>query len=845
VSAVGHLKSALLRWWSAPVSHDPVVVWRGHRRRLRQELLVRASVASLMLVFNEVEHGVALIRVVALAALALNVPYFLTARTRWLARPQAYTRLVMDVILTTLGLYGAGGLLAASFISIYMVTPIYAAFALSGGACLLAAGLATGSFLLTAVLQQTFDPGAAAIPATAWPIAIFNLLLLNVVAGLTALLAAAYRHSQRRLVESEECFRSIAISATDAILVTDGGGSVVMSNPAAETMFGYSHADMLHTPLPRLVLPPGPGRGHAEPELDSILTQGVNPVELAGLRKDGAQFPVELRVAPWTTRSGTFFTCIVRDVTSRKQIEELARENAEVVRAVVQSSPVAVWAHRFDGGLTIWNPAAERMFGWTANEVLGKYPPFVPEERLSESHAIFERALAGAELMNVEVRRRRKDGSDIDINLSSAPLRNALGGVTGIVTVALDITERKHLEAQNRQLQKMDTLGSLAGGIAHDFNNLLSVITGRSHMLGRSLEADNALRRHLDLINETAAQAAALTQQLLAFSRKQAFSLSVVKLTEIVEGLERILRRLIGEDVELFITHGPNVGWVKADRGQLEQVILNLVVNAREAMPSGGMINVEIADAPADTVAPGPSTGESSGPYARLTVSDTGVGMDEATRLRIFEPFFTTKAVGKGTGLGLSTVYGIVNQHGGWIRVDSAPNRGTTFEVYLPRVEEPVSTSPATRPVPTIRRGSETILLVEDDAQVRTLAREILEEGGYTVLEAALPTKALQIASQTRVELVLTDVIMPQMRGPALAERLNRLQPHAKMLLMSGYPDDPNTKNVARDFTVLKKPLTPDGLLHGVRTALDRGPRRRSRRRRGAVARGSNLGTET
>ena len=842
MSAVGRLQLAFLRWWSAPWGDDPVVLEAAHRRRLRQELFVRGSVALLMFAFNELEHGFPLIRVVALAALALNVPYYLAARTKRLARPQAHMRLVIDVLLTTLGLYGAGGLLAAPFISVYMVIPIYAAFTLSGGACVLAAALATASFLLTAVLQQAYDPSAAAIPTTAWPIAIFNLLLLNVVAGLTALLAAAYRESQRRRIESEECFRSIANAATDAILVTDREGSVIVSNPAAQTMFGYSHADMRHTPLGRL-MSPGPGRGRGGVGIASILTEGVHPLELAGVRQDGSEFPVELRVAPWTTRRATFFTCIVRDVTHRKQIEELARENAEVLRAVVQSSPIAVWAHHFDGGLTIWNPAAERMFGWTASEVLGQYPPFVPEERLSESHAIFERALGGAELMDVEVRRRKKDGSDIDISLSSAPLRDALGQVTGIVTVALDVTERKHLEAQNRQLQKMDTLGSLAGGIAHDFNNLLSVITGRSHMLGRSLEPDNALRRHLDLINETAAQAATLTQQLLAFSRKQAFSLSVVKLTDIVEGLERILRRLIGEDIELFITHRPNVGWVKADRGQLEQVILNLVVNAREAMPSGGMVNIEIADAPADTVPPAPRADESTGPYARLTVSDTGVGMDEATRSRIFEPFFTTKEVGKGTGLGLSTVYGIVNQHGGWIRVDSAPNRGTTFEVYLPRAEEPVMAAPAKRALPTSRRGSETILLVEDDAQVRSLAREILEENGYTVLEAALPTKALQIASKTHVELVLTDVIMPQMRGPALAERLNRLQPHTKTLLMSGYPDDPITKDVARSFTVLKKPLTPDGLLQGVRTALDQGGRRRKRRRRGSVLRDSNLHT--
>ena len=486
MSVVGRVRSAFIRWWTASVSDHPIAVERGRRRRFRQELLVRALVASMMLAFNEVEHRVVLIRLVALTALALNLPYYFAARGGWQPRTQAYVRLVVDVLLTTLGLYGAGGLLAAPFISIYMVTPIYVAFALSGGACLLAAGLATLSFLIVAVLQQASAPPAQAIPASAWPIALFNLLLLNVVAGLTALLAAAYRRSQRQLVESDECFRSIATAATDAILVTDAAGAVVVSNPAAAAMFGCAPADMLHTPLQRLVLPPAPVRGRGEHTAESILTEGVNPVELAGVRTDGTEFPVELRVAPWTTRRGAFFTCIVRDVTRRKQIEELARESAEVLRAVVQSFPIAVWAHRFDGGLTIWNPAAERMFGWTAGEVLGKYPPFVPEELLPESQSIFERVLDGAELMNVEVRRRKKDGSDIDLNLSCAPLRNSQGSVTGIVTVALDVTERKHLEAQNRQLQKMDTLGPLAGGIAHDFNNLLSIITGRSHCWARA-----------------------------------------------------------------------------------------------------------------------------------------------------------------------------------------------------------------------------------------------------------------------------------------------------------------------------------------------------------------------
>jgi two-component system, cell cycle sensor histidine kinase and response regulator CckA len=815
--------------WGVSWTEGAAAAAARSRARLRQELLVRGGVAALILAFSEIEHGGPMIRAVLLVTIGLNVVYYLAARTGWQLRGQAYARLIFDVLLITLGLYAAGGLAAAPFIGVYIVTPIYAAFALSGTACLLAGGLATASFLSIVILQQASGPTAGALVAMAWPVALFNLLLLNIVAGLTALMAAAYRRSQSRLVEATERFRSIAEAATDAILVTDSAGSVVLSNRAAETMFGYAPAAMLRMPLAGLVAVPEsarPGRHAGPPASETLLRQGVNLTELVGRRHDGHSFPAELRVAPWTSRRGPFFTCIVRDVTRHKQIEELARENGEMLRAVIEGSPVAVWAHRFDGGLTIWNPAAERMFGWTAAEVLGRYPPFVPEDRLSESYSIFERALAGAELMNVEARRRKKDGALIDISLSSAPLRDPAGAVTGIVTVAQDVTERRQLEAQNRQLQKMDTLGSLAGGIAHDFNNLLSIITGRSHMLERGLAPDDPVRRHLELINDTAQRASALTQQLLAFSRKQVFSLSVVPLGEIVQGLEPILRRLIGEDIELFITIGTETGWVTADRTQLEQVILNLVVNAREAMPAGGMINLEVAET---TTAMGALAAGAyrSGPQVVLTVSDTGVGMDEATRSRIFEPFFTTKDVGKGTGLGLATVYGIVQQHGGWIALETAPDRGATFRVHFPRAAEPVPAVPAPRPEPAALGGQETILLVEDDGEIRALLREILEDSGYTVLEAALPTKALQIAAKARVDLVLSDIVMPQMRGSALAERLTRIQPGLAVLLMSGYPDDADTLNGTQKFSVLKKPLAPDGLLHEVRTALNEAPRRR------------------
>ena len=302
-----------------------------------------------------------------------------------------------------------------------------------------------------------------------------------------------------------------------------------------------------------------------------------------------------------------------------------------------------------------------------------------------------------------------------------------------------------------------------------------------------------------------------------------------MKLPAVMQGIEPILRRLIGEDVELLISQSGEVGCVEGDRAQLEQVIMNLVVNAREAMPSGGRIRLEISEAVPDGVPGGRPPRAAASPCVVLTVTDTGVGMDEATRAQIFEPFFTTKAPGRGTGLGLSTVCGIVKQHGGLISVDSSPGNGTTFKVYLPRTAEAPPAPEQDRPVTTMPRGSEKILLVEDDPEVRSLAREVLEKSGYSVLEAALPTTALQIAARSRVDLVLTDIVLPQMRGCALVERVTRLQPHVTALFMSGYPDDPNIRDWTPDLDFLPKPLTPETLLVRVRAALDRTRRRRRR----------------
>jgi signal transduction histidine kinase/ActR/RegA family two-component response regulator len=383
-------------------------------------------------------------------------------------------------------------------------------------------------------------------------------------------------------------------------------------------------------------------------------------------------------------------------------------------------------------------------------------------------------------------------------------------------------------EEQMRQLQKMEAVGRLAGGIAHDFNNLLLVITGRTYLLLEDLAVDDPRRKGVQTIDATAQRAALLTRQLLAFSRKQILAPTVLALNDVVSGLMDILHRLIGESIELVFRPGSNVGTCQLDRGQVEQVLVNLVVNARDAMPQGGRITIETSDIDLDEASDRQLAGAHRGPHVMLTVTDTGTGMDEHTRARIFEPFFTTKAVGKGTGLGLATVYGIIQQSGGRIQVESELGVGTTFTLYFPRVDEAVAATERIDEAP--RPGTETVLVVDDESEVQTLLQAILVKYGYTVLGAERPTEAVRLAERHpgAIHLLLTDMVMPEMGGPALAQRLRELRPDMAVLYMSGYADytpdaDPGGQGDAMPTTLLQKPFTPEAVARAVRTALDAG----------------------
>jgi two-component system, cell cycle sensor histidine kinase and response regulator CckA len=422
----------------------------------------------------------------------------------------------------------------------------------------------------------------------------------------------------------------------------------------------------------------------------------------------------------------------------------------------------------------------------------------------------------------------RKDGERVPVLVGAAMLDYPM-----CIAVMTDLTERKRVEQallasenQLRLAQKMEAIGSLAGGVAHDFNNILSVILSYAGMLLGDLVPDDPMREGLEEIRQAGQRAAALTRQLLLFSRHQAFEPVVLSLNDVLAGMDKLIRRILGEDVEVVLHQGASLSRIFADASHIEQVIMNLVVNARDAMPTGGKLTLETKNVLLDESFAERHLGVVPGPYVLLTVTDTGGGMDKETQLRIFEPFFTTKEVGKGTGLGLSTVFGIVRQSEGSIWVESAPGAGTTFSVYFPQSErEPEKVRKAI--APPVLTGTETILLIEDEEHVRVVSRAILARNGYNVVEVGSPSEAVEVCSKpsSPIHLVLTDVVMPQMSGPELAKRLRSLRPEIKVLFMSGYTDDTIIRHGMLDpkTRFLQKPLTPEDLLRKVREVLDGG----------------------
>ena len=502
------------------------------------------------------------------------------------------------------------------------------------------------------------------------------------------------------------------------------------------------------------------------------------------------------------------------------------RDARDFLQSITESSIDAIFTTDVHGRMTYFSPGATEIFGYQPEEGLGRPVADFYRGGPEEARTVMERLKVEGRIRNYETAFRAKDGRWVEVNASFSLLRDPSVGIVGTVGVVKDITEHKRLEENLRQSQKMEAVGRLAGGIAHDFNNLMTIITGRAEMLLGRLRPDDPLHRDIELFRKTSARAAAVTRQLLAFSRKQVLQPKVLDLNAVVAGTDSMLRRLIGEDIDLVTVLEPALWHVRADPGQLEQVILNLAVNARDAMPNGGKLTIETGNVELDEGYASRHVAVKPGSFVLLAVSDTGMGMDEATRSRMFEPFFTTKEQGEGTGLGLATVYGIVKQSGGNIWCYSEPGQGTAFKIYLPRVDEAVESLEPAPPAAEPQRGTETVLLVEDEDELRSVAREILEMYGYAVLEAQRPDDALLIAERHSgpIHVLVTDVVMPKMNGRDLARRLAPLRPETRVLYISGYTDEAIVRHGVLDpgTAFLEKPFTPDELARKVREVLDR-----------------------
>ena len=593
-------------------------------------------------------------------------------------------------------------------------------------------------------------------------------------------------------------------------------------NVAAAAEYGYPPADFLTMNLRDVY-------GEADlPRLDRALAQGAQELH-AGLwshrRRDGTSLQVEICSNDLLFQGRRARLIHATNVTARLQAEAARRESEQLLGAIIESSDDAILSKAPDGRILTWNAGAERMYGYTSNEAIGaSVYLIIPPEHRAEVAATLEAVYAGSRIPPYETQRVHKDGHRLLVGVAISPIVSRAGAVVGISSIAHDITQRKAMEDQRRNGQKMEALGNLAGGIAHDFNNLLTVILGTAHLAIEDLEPASQAAADLDQIRQAGESAALLTRQLLTFSRKGIVQEVVVDLNEIIRRFDKVLRRMLNHDIAFILRQRPDLWRVRADPSQLEQVLLNLVVNARDAMPDGGTLSVETDNVEFDESAVASHPGASVGAFMRLSVSDTGSGMTPEVRAQVFNPFFTTKESSKGTGLGLSTVSGIVNRAGGFITIKSEPGAGSLFAVHLPRVLDEAAPM-AARAARPIGIGSETILLVEFDDHIRALGARGLRRHGYTVLLARHAADAVKIAGEHSgtIDLLLTDIVMPGANGRLLAECLLRSIGNLRVLYTSGYTDSEETLQAIRSSSAdfIQKPYTPDSLARKVRDMLD------------------------
>jgi len=632
------------------------------------------------------------------------------------------------------------------------------------------------------------------------------------------------KHAENALRESEERYRDLVENAQDIIYSHDLQGNYTSSNSAGEEITGYSLEESLKLNLQQTIAPEYLEKAR-EMLARKLAGEDITAYEMELIAKDGHRVPIEVNTR-LVMQDGipVGVNGIARDITERKAAEAELRRLAAAVEQTADS--IVITDPR--GTIEYVNPAFERITGYSRQEALGQNPRILKSRQ--NDPAIYQdlwKTILGGGVWTGQLVNRKKDGTEFNERVTISAVHDEAGKIVNFIAVKQDTTAQVKLEEQLRQSQKLEAIGQLAGGVAHDFNNLLTVIGGYSSILLSKLPPDSPYLSSVEEIKKAGDRAGALTRQLLAFSRKQILQPKILDLNAVVTDLGKMVRRLIGEDIDLLTKTSSAVGKVRADPGQLEQVLINLIVNARDAMPTGGKLTIQTSNvtlsrelAHRHDLQPGA--------YVMLAVSDNGCGMDAALQARIFDPFFTTKASGKGTGLGLATVYGIVKQSGGNISVYSEPGKGTTFKIYLPRVDQDAETAEGEAELQVIPSGSETVLIVEDEDQVRAILKQVLEDQGYQVLAAANGAEALAISENLdlAINLMITDVVMPHMSGRELAERMKELRPDLPVLFMSGYTDDAMVHHGLLDekLNFIQKPFDSAGVARKVREVLDTQP---------------------
>jgi len=631
------------------------------------------------------------------------------------------------------------------------------------------------------------------------------------------------KRAQQALIESRKKLMSIFEAIADALTVTDTEARIVDCNEAMIRMYGYNNKQEV-IGLSALDLIHPDDRAIAMEDLRLAIVQKT-PRQRAYrcLRKSGEVFPVELSAAALLDTNSRVigFVGITKDITERIANEERIKTLAHALESVREFVTIT----DLNDQILYVNRAFLKAYGYTREQVTGQHIAMLraPDNPPNIGEEIHRSTLQGGwsgELLNQD-----KNGRVFPIFLSTSVVRDEQGKPEALIGVATDISQQKEMENQLRQVQKMEAIGRLAGGIAHDFNNLLTVINGYCDLLLMQELPSPTVRKGIEEIQKAGEKAAALTAQLLAFGRKQIVQPSVFSLNDFLHEIRSMLTRLIGEEIEIVYHLNEAIGHIRADKSQIQQVLLNLVINARDAMPGGGRITIETSEVDARELPHSPKETKKSARYIHLAVSDTGIGMNEEVQTHIFEPFFTTKGMGKGTGLGLSIVYGIVRQNGGFVTVHSTPGQGSTFHVFLPAVKPQKHPRSPHRSVATDLHGTETILVVEDQKEVRDLIHHALNQYGYTIIIARDGLEALEICRKTnqKIDLILTDVIMPHMNGPQLVRKMLQLYPNIRVIFMSGYTDKsiPKEELNRLNATFIQKPFSHNQLIEKIRELLN------------------------